>query len=60
MTLADSFNPYKAKGIKECGKVSFNQQDFPCENVMEIEQGEEEKGENHIKRLNFLAPERHH
>jgi hypothetical protein len=36
MTQTYSFNPYKAKGIKKCGKVSFHQQDLTGENVVEV------------------------
>jgi len=51
MTLTNSFNPDKAKGIKKCGKVSFHQQDLAGENVMEVEQSEDEEAQNH---QNFL------
>jgi len=60
MTLSDSFNPDKAKGIKKSGKVTFYQQDLARKNVREIKQSYDEKAENNINRLNCWASERHY
>jgi hypothetical protein len=60
MTLKDSFNRDKAKGIKKCGKVSFYQQDLAGENVVEVKQSDNEKAQNHINLLNCWASERHY
>jgi hypothetical protein len=60
MTLTDSFNPDKAKGIKKRGKVSFCQQELAGENVVEVKQSENEKAQNHINLLNCWASERHY
>jgi len=60
MTLPDSFNPDRAKGIKKGGKISFHQQDLAGENVVKVKQSEDEKAQNHINLLRCWALERHY
>jgi len=60
MTLTDSFNPDRAKGIKKRGKVSFCQQELAGENVVEVKQSENEKAQNRQTLLHCWASDRHY
>jgi hypothetical protein len=60
MTLKTGFNPDKTKGIKECGEIPFHQQDFACENIVEIKQNENEQAQEHQNFPQYWVSERHY
>jgi hypothetical protein len=60
MTLADSFNPNKAKRIEEGTQISFYQQDLACKHIVKVEENEDEKAQAWKNCLRCWASMFHH